>query len=139
MFEDFDGFDFMFENEAVPIHITEYKADGKTIKRELDDREPIIVGTTFGTSSIASNTFPNGGGGYTPVLMTNWVSRHHDFSKNTVVMDLDTGISYKVTNAFPNRHQKLTYYQLTNNDDSDLSQGGGESVSTDTGHPNEWY
>lgn len=129
----------MFKRLAVPLHVTTFSLDG-TVKEELDVNEPLVAG-----GNIAINggkpaiVYQNGGGGDTPIATTTWVSRTSSYQKGTVVTDVETGESYKVIEGTPMRSANLTYYELQDNNDSDINQGGDDSVSTDSGHPADWY
>ena len=119
-FVNFNSFNFMFKRLQRPLKIT-------TEKGTIEVNEPLIVTTN------PAITFQNGGGGDVPIYQAIWVSRTAGYRKNTAVLDVLSGVEYKVTSITKNTNARLVYYQLTKDKEE------SHANSADNQHPNDWY
>ncbi|WP_147441363.1 hypothetical protein [Lactobacillus sp. ESL0234] len=110
----------MFKRLQRPLKIT-------TEKGTIEVNEPLIVTTH------PAITFQNGGGGDVPIYQAIWVSRTAGYRKNTAVLDVLSGVEYKVTSITENTNAKLIYYQLTKDKEE------SNANSADNQRPADWY
>ncbi len=119
-FVNFNSFDFMFKRLQRPLKIT-------TDKEAIEVNEPLIV------TNNPAVIFQNGSGGDVPIYQAIWVSRTAGYRKNTAVLDVLSGIEYKVTGITENTNAKLIYYQLTKDtEESNANSAGNQNT-------NDWY
>jgi hypothetical protein len=110
----------MFKKLQRPLKIT-------TEKGTIEVNEPLIVTTN------PAITFQNGGGGDVPIYQAIWVSRTAGYRKNTAVLDVLSGVEYKVISITESTNARLVYYQLTKDKEE------SHANSADNQHPNDWY
>lgn len=110
----------MFKRLQRPLKIT-------AGDKEVEVNEPLIV------TNNPAVIFQNGSGGDVPVFQAIWVSRMAGYRKNTTVLDVQSGIEYKVTGITENTNADLIYYQLTKDTEE------ANANSSDNQQPADWY